>query len=233
MSQDNTAVIPILPCPDIRVQTDFYKQLGFDIIEVYTAPNPYAVVALEGIELHFWGSRKNVPAENPSMCIIRVADVDALYDKLAASIKANTGKVPRVGIPRISKPRQLKADRRFTLTDMGGNTIFVITPAKEEDAFLRSIQNGAHTKDFALLYDLTYSKEDAPVAANMLPRLMAVMDELEEIDQAKLLLIEAEIMAKLNQEVSEPGALEALLDKRRDDEHWEPVRRQYGQTADD
>lgn len=73
-------VIPILPCPDIKTQVEFYQQLGFEVTGLYPSPSPYATILLGSIELHFWGSRKNIPTENPSMCYIQVEEVDALYD---------------------------------------------------------------------------------------------------------------------------------------------------------
>jgi hypothetical protein len=46
------------------------------------------------IELHFYGSKKVIPIDNPAMCFIKVNDVDALHDSFASSIKKHTGKVP-------------------------------------------------------------------------------------------------------------------------------------------
>jgi hypothetical protein len=37
-------IIPILPCPDIKGQVAFYQQLGFELLNLYTSPNPYAVI---------------------------------------------------------------------------------------------------------------------------------------------------------------------------------------------
>jgi len=57
-------VIPILPCPDIKAQVEFYQQLGFELIDLYTSPNPYAAMQFGTIELNFYGSRKMVSTEN-------------------------------------------------------------------------------------------------------------------------------------------------------------------------
>lgn len=227
-----TKVIPILPCPDIRIQTEFYQKLGFTVREVYKSPSPYAVVEYESIELelHFWGSKKNNPAENPSMCYIQVSDVDALNNLFISALKRYEKKIPRSGIPRISKVRDLKNERRFTLTDAGGNTLFIGTPAKEgKDICLRTIQNKEHSENFAILYDLLYSKEDANVAANMLPRLLAIKDTLCDLDKAKLLLIELDIKLQLNQIVSGDTEITALMKQYQDDTSWDCIRQRYNQ----
>src|SRR5690606_21157161 len=122
---------------------------------------PYASIRLGAIELHFWGSRKNVPAANSSMCFIQVEDVDAIYEGFVGKLKAAAGKIPRSGIPRISKVRDLTSDRRFTLTDPGGNTIFVAQPAETgAQSFFRTLESEEYARKFAIVYDIMYSKED-------------------------------------------------------------------------
>lgn len=218
-------VIPILPCPDIRVQVEFYQQLGFELMGLYTSPNPYAVVQLEAIELHFYGSKKMVPTENATMCYVQVEDVDAVCDAFSSGLKKHTGKVARSGIPRISKVRDLSSDRRFTLTDPGGNTLYVGTPANAEaNVFFRTLHNEAAAKKFAVLYDLIYSKEDCLTAANLLPQLMAAKDTLDDLDKAKLLLAALEIQRQLRQSVDEQE-LQALIDAQTEGgSDWEKVR---------
>jgi len=228
MMKKLTKVIPILPCFDIRTQTEFYQKLGFTVKEVCTSPNPYAVVEYESIELHFWGSKKNNPAENPSMCYIQVSDADALNNVFISALKKCDKKIPRSGIPRISKVRDLKNERRFTLTDAGGNTMYIGTPAKEDEGVcLRTIQNEEYSKNFAILYDLLYSKEDANVAANMLPRLLAIKDTLCDFDKAKLLLIELDIKLKLNQVVSGDTEIASLMKQYQNDTSWNCIRQRY------
>lgn len=193
-------VIPILPCPDIRTQAAFYEQLGFELIEMQTSPNPYAALRLGTIEIHFWGNRRNVPTENSSMCFIQVNDVDALHDAFATSITKHTGKVPRSGIPRFTTVRDLKQDRRFTLTDPGGNTLFIGTPiGKGENAFYRTLENEKYKKLFAVLYDVVYSKEDPAMAAENLSRYRIDKSLLNDLDKAKYLLTVLDIQKKTGQ----------------------------------
>jgi hypothetical protein len=221
-------VIPILPCFDISVQTAFYQQLGFTIKGVYTSPNPYAVVEFEYIELHFYGTRKVMPADNSSMCFIVVEDVDALNLDFTQKIKQHTGRVPRTGIPRISKVRDLKDDRRFTLTDTGGNTFFIGTPVKVGNHnFFRTLHNEEWAKRFAALYDVVYSKEDAALAASMLPKYVEARSMPDDLDRAKYLLLELDIQQQLNQPIHDIE-LKTLLEAHKDvGNDWERIKKRY------
>ncbi|MEQ2528383.1 hypothetical protein WMO40_16985 [Bacillaceae bacterium CLA-AA-H227] len=186
-------IIPILPCQSIREQVAFYESIGFETVQVYTRPYPYAVVRLKELELHFYGSKKTIPSENPQMCYLKVDDVDKLYEKFTVDLKKNLGKIPRSGIPRISKLKDLADDRRFIITDLGGNTLIVGTPNSQLSdgaTFFRTLESKEYAKNFEILYDLIYSKEDGDVANRMLvkffPLDLTSMD-IGEIDLAKIL----------------------------------------------
>lgn len=218
-------IIPILPCPDIKVQIDFYKGLGFDLVKQYTAPNAYAVMKYRDIELHFYGTRKMIPNENATMCAIQVDEIDDLCEKFSSGLKDHLGKIPRTGIPRITKVRDLKEDRRFTLTDTGGNTFYICTPNKDEDEpALRTLCNKNHAKNFATLYDLVYSKEDLGVALNMLPKLLVIKDSLDDLDKAKLLLVALEI----KREPELLSELNELIDRNKNsDDLWKKIEHRH------
>lgn len=112
-------IIPILPCPSLKDQISFYEKLGFTLAYISPRPHSYAVLRLGSLELHFYGSKKTVPSENPQMCYVQVDEVDLVYEQFTSSIKMALGKIPRTGVPRISKMKHLKEDRRFMMTDMG------------------------------------------------------------------------------------------------------------------
>jgi hypothetical protein len=202
-------IIPILPCQSIREQVTFYENLGFESVEVSTRPRPYAVMRYGTIEMNFYGSTRTVPSENPIMCYLRVADVDSIYEKFTTSMKKNTGKIPRSGIPRISKLKDLADDRRFNITDIGGNTLYIGTPnteLSEDPTFFRTIESKEHAKNFETLYDLIYSKEDSNAAQNMLlkffpPNFNSM--NIGELDLAKILLVALEINLERNKKVDE------------------------------
>ncbi len=221
-------VIPILPCTDIRTQTAFYQQLGFEVKGLYVSPNPYAVVQFGEIELHFWGNRKLDPSGNSSMCFIRVDDVDAINALFTGNLKKHFGKIPRSGFPRITKVRDLLADRRFTLTDVGGNTFFVGTPLAENAVnFYRTLDNEAFAKKFAVLYDIVYSKEAPEMAAETLPKYGFRADLLGDLDRAKYLLVLFEIQMATGQP-PETAALQSLLAAHKGSNgDWEKIEARY------
>lgn len=196
--------IPLLPCPSIKDQVSFYETLGFKIVQIYTRPNPYAVVKYGTIEMHFYGSKKILPNENPQMCFLRVGDVDRVYEEFTSGLKETTGKIPRSGIPRISKLKHLAYDRRFMITDVGGNTLFIGTPNSElqDPAFYRTLESKEHAHNFEILYDLMYSKEDSHSAFNMLERFFpadVTAIPAGDLDLAKILLVALDIHLQRNQ----------------------------------
>lgn len=217
-----------MPCPDIRPQVAFYKTLGFEVLGLYTSPNPYASLKWNNIELHFYGSRKVVPSasENPTMCFLMVNDVDEVNRLFTIALKKYYGKIPRTGFPKITKVRNLVADRRFTLTDPGGNTLFIGTKATEEDRFFRTLRNPEYAKLFGVLYDVLYSKEDPNLAASMLPKYSNISNNLQGLDKAKYLLVVADIQKQLGKQI-EDTELNQLVNNNGNNEEWENIRRMY------
>ncbi|MDQ0113820.1 hypothetical protein [Paenibacillus harenae] len=228
-------IIPILPCPSIMEQVAFYENLGFTIVQTYTRPNPYAVVQHGSLEIHFYGSKKTLPAENPSMCYLRVDDVSAVHEAFSNGLKQNLGKIPRSGIPRISKLKDLKEDSRFMVTDMGGNTLFIGTPNAEvnEPPFFRTIESAEYAEKFAILYDLLYSKEDSATANNMrvkfFPEDLSSMD-VGGLDMAKISLAALDLHLQHNHIVDPriDGKLKELLDgSDRENSNWRRIWDKY------
>lgn len=224
-------IIPILPCQSIKEQAAFYKNLGFKVNEIFTSPNPYVILEYGPFEIHFYGSKKTEPSENPNMCFVRVEDVDGIYDTFITNYKKNTGTIPRSGIPRITKPRDLDNDRRFTITDIGGNTLFIGTPIKAN--FYRTIENKEYAENFKILYDLMYSKEDRDIALNMVTKFFPsdiTTIKASELDMAKILLVALDINLQKNKSVDERinGRLKEVLstcDKQNSD--WEKIIQWY------
>ncbi|MEG0772024.1 hypothetical protein [Clostridium sp.] len=229
-------IIPILPCQSIKEQVIFYENLGFETNEIYTSPNPYAVMKYGDIEMHFYGSKRTIPSENPQMCYLRVDDVNSIYEKFTFTLKKNIGKVPRSGIPRISKLKDLSSDRRFNITDVGGNTLFIGTPITElssDTRFYRTLESKEYSKDFEILYDLIYSKEDSQVAFNMLTKFFPedlCSLKLGDLDLAKILLVGLDIHLQKNKRIDEEinHKLKELLDTcQNEDSNWEKILQNY------
>lgn len=185
-------IIPILPCIKINDQCAFYESLGFTTISKFTAPNAYAVVAYEDIVLHFWGSKKHEPEHNASMIFVEIEDVYQLNEIFATNIKQVTGKVPRSGMPRLSKVRELKEDTRFTLTDPAGNTLYFGKQNKQSIP-ARTLENEKYANVFAAAYDLLYSHEGPKVATKALENIVKNQHELSESDKEKLEKLQVEI----------------------------------------
>lgn len=188
-------LIPILPCPDIKIQVSFYEALGFDVLGIYTSPNPYAALQWKNMEVHFYGSRKVIATQNSAMCFLFVNNVDEVNDAFTNALKKFYGKIPRTGVPMISKVRSLVYDRRFTLTDPGGNTFYI--GSKNTDQFFRTLHHQQYAKGFAALYDVLYSKEDRNLAETMLPKYAHFYEELKGLDKAKFLLLVLDIQKQM------------------------------------
>lgn len=186
-------VIPILPCMQIDEQCAFYESIGFVVDAKYKAPNAYAVVRYDDITLHFWGSKKHDPSANASMLFVAIDDANALNATFCENIKKASGRIPRSGMPRITKVRELKDDKRFTLCDPAGNTLYFGTPNDGAAVTNRTLDNQRHAKQFAAIYDLLHSHEEPAKAAKALAVFMPYKDELTGGDREKLSILVAEI----------------------------------------
>lgn len=130
--------IPILPCRGLGETLLFYEALGFSVVQRYARPNAYAVVRLEDIELHFFAMPRLNPAASCSTCFIRVPDPDGLEARFVQGLRRAFGKVPRSGIPRVTRCKDTSyGTRQFGAVDPAGNWLRigkVLGAALEEDA---------------------------------------------------------------------------------------------------
>lgn len=228
-------IIPILPCPSIKDQVAFYEQLGFTTDQRSNHHTPYAVLSYGALVIHCYASKRTVPGENATMCYVEVDDVDRVYETFASNYKQANGKIPRTGIPRISKLKDLKEDRRFILTDAGGNTLFVGTPhdRPSESAFYRDIEEDVYAKPFAAVYDLLYSKEDIRAASSMLAKFFPedlTSLEASPISLAKILLTALDLHWQRSQTLHPEinGKLQELFrDHDRQSPEWSKLRQRY------
>jgi catechol 2,3-dioxygenase-like lactoylglutathione lyase family enzyme len=133
----NERTYPALPCTDIDEAISFYESLGFRKTYRQVRPNPYAVVALEDIQIHLFGMEGFDPAQSYGTVIIAVPDPDRLYQDFAAGLRKAHGKLPVAGIPRILRPRKKYGTvRGFSVVDVGGNwlRIYKLGETEEEDS---------------------------------------------------------------------------------------------------
>lgn len=112
--------IPILPCRHLDETLLFYGSLGFSLHFEQTVPDVYAILQLEGAEIHFFGFPDVDPATSSAGCYIRVSDADALYARWSSL------GLPTRGIPRLDvisdKPWGM---REFAVVDPNGSLIRV------------------------------------------------------------------------------------------------------------
>jgi len=133
-------VIPLLPCASIDDMLTFYTALGFERTYRQAKPNPYLAMRRNDIELHFFGMPGFDPAESYGSCIIQVPDTGALHSAFADGLRAQYGKVPLAGIPRMTRPRPRKNAEGlagFTVIDPGGNWIRIFPAAAPAASRLR------------------------------------------------------------------------------------------------
>ena len=131
----NERTYPCLPCGDLDQAITFYEALGFTRTYRQLAPNPYAVVQREDLQIHLFGMPDFDPAQSYGSVIVAVPDVDALYHAFAAGLRAAYGKLPTAGFPRITRPRKkFGTVRGFSVVDVGGNWLRISKLGdKEED----------------------------------------------------------------------------------------------------
>jgi catechol 2,3-dioxygenase-like lactoylglutathione lyase family enzyme len=133
----NERTYPCLPCGDMDESIAFYESLGFKKTYRQVRPNPYAVVALEDIQIHLFGIEGFNPAESYGSVIVAVPDPDSLYHDFAAGLRKTYGRLPVAGIPRILRPRKKYGTvRGFSVVDPGGNWLRIskLGESEQEDS---------------------------------------------------------------------------------------------------
>jgi len=130
----NERTYPCLPCGDIDESIAFYESIGFKKTYRQVRPNPYAVVALEEIQIHLFGMEGFNPAESYGSVIVAVPDPDSLYRDFAAGLRKVHGKLPVAGIPRMTRPRKKYGTvRGFSVVDPGGNWLRIYKLGESEE----------------------------------------------------------------------------------------------------
>jgi hypothetical protein len=191
-----TITIPILPCRDVDEILAFYTTIGFAKTYRQIRPNPYVVVKREDIELHFFGVPGFDPEKSMGTCSIKTDDVDGLYRSFVARLRADGGRVPTVGIPRLTRPR--KRDSfvyGFSMVDPGGNWIRVASVRKkaEPDSSRTKLQQG-----FEAAVTLGDSHGDPARAAEVLDTILARHESTAIAEKIPALVYRAELAVSLN-----------------------------------
>ena len=194
----NERTYPCLPSGDIDDAIAFYESLGFKKTYRQVRPNPYAVVALEDIQIHLFGMEGFNPAESYGSVIVAVPEPDRLYQDFAGGLRKRYGKLPVAGIPRILRPRKKYGTvRGFSVVDPGGNWLrfYKLGESEEEDSAEKA--EGLE-QIIAVAARLGDAHGNEALALKTLERGLARYPDAEAIELARAYLYRAELAVRLN-----------------------------------
>jgi catechol 2,3-dioxygenase-like lactoylglutathione lyase family enzyme len=192
----NERTYPILPCRQLDESIAFYQTLGFKKTYRQLRPNPYAVVALEDIQIHLFGMDGFDPAESYGSVIIAVPDPDGLYRDFAAGLRKAYGKIPVAGIPRILRPRKKYGTvRGFTIVDPGGNWLRIYKLGDTEEAASAEKVEGL-TQIINVAARLGDAHGDEALALKTLENGLARFTDAQAMELAKAYLYRAELAVR-------------------------------------
>jgi catechol 2,3-dioxygenase-like lactoylglutathione lyase family enzyme len=215
----NERTYPILPCRELDEVISFYETLGFKRTYRQLRPNPYAVVALEDIQIHLFGMEGFNPADSYGSVIIAVPNPDGLYHDFAASLRKTYGKLPVAGIPRILRPRKKYGTvRGFSVVDPGGNwlRIYKLGDSEQEDSAEKA---EGLTQIIYVAARLGDAHGDEALALKTLENGLIRFPEALAVERAKAYLYRAELAVRTkNYELAQSSLKAAKSLKLTDDE---------------
>ena len=202
--------IPLLPCTAYDETLTFYSALGFAITHQQQEPYLYLAVKRGRIDLHFTGSLNGSQAKNAvNSALVMVAEVHPYHQAFAAGMRANYGKVPTAGLPRLARLRP--GQTRFQIFDPNGNSLIFINhdePDVNYDEWDETLSPVEKTLNNAIFLRDTYANDQA--AASLLDRALARHKSLTLLDRARLLAMRAELAVALGDEVRTAAVREEL-----------------------
>ncbi|MEV0336249.1 glyoxalase [Nocardia sp. NPDC050717] len=149
--------VPLLWAGDLPSTLDFYRALGYTVVDEQTRPYVYGAIEGYGCALHFAPAPPglDLPTEHVGALLL-VEDVAARHAEFTAALRAHYGRVPAKGCPRITRFRP--GQSRFSLVDPVGNTLLVIQRdepddveyggSRELDGLARVLDNARILRDF-------------------------------------------------------------------------------------
>lgn len=196
MTSERVVTIPLLPCVTVEETIAFYALLGFEVVYEQARPNPYAALRRGDANLHFFGLKGLDPKQAFSTCLVVMPEVEVLHATFAEALRGAYGKVPVVGIPRIS--RMKKGQSRFTIVDPAGNSIIVVRRDEAKDSTTLSStprsRLGRALEQAAILRDF---KNDDVAAAKVLDIALAKSEPSSPLERARALAARAELAVAL------------------------------------
>lgn len=178
MEQKDWTTVPVLPCKAIGETLAFWENLGFTITYRQDRPYQYGVVERNGHQLHF--VRVKGADAGYTGCLMMVQNVEQAHADFCNALKAQLGRVPNKGIPRISRMRP--GQSRFTITDVSENSVIVIQIGEKDQVEYEDADPATLTplqKAISLALRLRDFKEDFPAALKVLDMAIGKMDDGE------------------------------------------------------
>lgn len=184
MEQKDWTTVPVLPCKAIGETLAFWENLGFTITYRQDRPYQYGVVERNGHQLHF--VRVKGADAGYTGCLMMVQNVEQAHADFCNALKAQLGRVPNKGIPRISRMRP--GQSRFTITDVSENSVIVIQIGEKDQVEYEDADPATLTplqKAISLALRLRDFKEDFPAALKVIDMAIAKMgDDETQSDRA-------------------------------------------------
>jgi len=107
--------IPVLPALNLDQTIAFYQRLGFQLAGRAPAPEDYALMRRDNMELHFYGAPELDPATCYAACYLRVTDAVEMHREFGS-----------IGLPALGIPRMTEVEtkswgmREFHVVDPSG-----------------------------------------------------------------------------------------------------------------
>jgi catechol 2,3-dioxygenase-like lactoylglutathione lyase family enzyme len=203
----NERTIPALPCRSINETLAFYVALGFEITYQQARPNNYGCVKFEDIDLHFFTLKGYEPKDSYSTCLVLVPDLVGLHQTFSANLRAQYGKLPVAGIPRISKLNNSNSAKqlRFNIIDPGGNWIRFIQageqPAESEDAAPEKAGQSKLSRATQSADWLVEALGDFEAAAQMLDKALAQNESAPAVHRVQAMVLRASVAVSMDDHV--------------------------------
>jgi hypothetical protein len=208
----NERMVPLLPCASIDEIRDFFTPLDFQVTYRQLRPSPYLALQREGIDLHYFAMDGFKPEDSYGSCLIVVQDTEPLFDAFAAGLRAQFGKLPLTGFPRITRPRRRKNAGNlsgFSLVDPAGNWLRVVTDMADKPEQVAPA-TGRLAKAMANAIVFADSKGDVAQATSLLAKALASDPvEFPVVERIEALAYLAELRVR----EGEPAAALVVIDQ--------------------
>jgi len=227
----NERTYPILPCRELDESISFYEILGFKRTYRQVRPNPYAVVALEDIQIHLCGIEGFNPVDSYGSVIIAVPDPENLYRTFAAGLRETYGKLPITGIPRILRPRKKYGTvSGFTVIDPGGNWLRVYKLGdSEQEASLEKVEGLSQIINVAAR--LGDAHGDEATALKTLEKGLKRFPKAAAVERAKAYLYQAELAVRTNNNDLAQSSLALAKSLELTDREWAAIADEFEHVA--